>query len=102
MKFCVWWGAVRAPFVILPPLVRCPDEQKRLNSMTLCTACVFQDEATELVVFVLHSLKNQRESHMMGKSGDEEEQQDIFRVSCLLTFWILLSLLRYTGCCVFS
>uniref|UniRef100_UPI003AADB276 ribosomal oxygenase 2 n=1 Tax=Centroberyx gerrardi TaxID=166262 RepID=UPI003AADB276 len=40
------------------------------------------DEATELAVFVLHSLKNQRESHMMGESGDddeddEEEERDI-------------------------
>ncbi|KAF7651231.1 hypothetical protein LDENG_00113810 [Lucifuga dentata] len=37
------------------------------------------DEATELVVFVLHSLKNQRESHMMGGSGDEEEEDDVSR-----------------------
>ncbi|KAM7374928.1 hypothetical protein PAMP_007559 [Pampus punctatissimus] len=37
------------------------------------------DEATELVVFVLHSLKNQRENHMMGESGDEDEEQDISR-----------------------
>ncbi|XP_037605304.1 ribosomal oxygenase 2 isoform X1 [Sebastes umbrosus] len=37
------------------------------------------DEATELVVFVLHSLKNQRESHMMGEGSDEEEEQDISR-----------------------
>ncbi|XP_070699673.1 ribosomal oxygenase 2 [Pempheris klunzingeri] len=37
------------------------------------------DEATELVVFVLHSLKNQRESHMMGESCDEEVEQDISR-----------------------
>ncbi|TMS14515.1 ribosomal oxygenase 2 [Larimichthys crocea] len=37
------------------------------------------DESTELVVFVLHSLKNQRESHMMGESPDEEEEQDISR-----------------------
>ncbi|XP_067350429.1 ribosomal oxygenase 2 isoform X2 [Channa argus] len=28
------------------------------------------DEATELVVFVLHSLKNQRETHMMGDIGE--------------------------------
>lgn len=35
------------------------------------------DEATELVVFVLHSLKNRRESHMMGASGDEEEEDDV-------------------------
>ncbi|XP_075936027.1 ribosomal oxygenase 2 [Anarhichas minor] len=37
------------------------------------------DEATEMVIFVLHSLKNQRESHMMGGSCDEEEEQDISR-----------------------
>ncbi|XP_040020212.2 ribosomal oxygenase 2 isoform X1 [Gasterosteus aculeatus] len=37
------------------------------------------DEATQLVVFVLHSLKNQRENHMMGGSCDEEEEQDISR-----------------------
>ncbi|XP_028452255.1 ribosomal oxygenase 2 [Perca flavescens] len=37
------------------------------------------DEATELVVFVLHSLRNPRESHMMGESCDEEEEQDISR-----------------------
>ncbi|XP_040007199.1 ribosomal oxygenase 2 isoform X2 [Xiphias gladius] len=37
------------------------------------------DEATELVVFVLHSLKNQRENHMMGGICDEEEERDIFR-----------------------
>ncbi|XP_068593768.1 ribosomal oxygenase 2 [Cebidichthys violaceus] len=36
------------------------------------------DEATEMVVFVLHSLKNQRESHMMGDC-DEEEEQDVSR-----------------------
>lgn len=34
------------------------------------------DEATELVVFVLHSLRNQREVHMMG-SSDPEEENDI-------------------------
>ncbi|XP_053188231.1 ribosomal oxygenase 2 [Scomber japonicus] len=37
------------------------------------------DEATVLVVIVLHSLKNQRENHMMGESGDEEEEQNISR-----------------------
>ncbi|XP_059208291.1 ribosomal oxygenase 2 [Centropristis striata] len=37
------------------------------------------DEATELVVFVLHSLKNQRESHMMGESFDEDEEEDVSR-----------------------
>ncbi|XP_071317576.1 ribosomal oxygenase 2 [Trachinotus anak] len=37
------------------------------------------DEATELVVFVLHSLKNQRESHMMGEDCDEEEEHDVSR-----------------------
>ncbi|KAK2828948.1 hypothetical protein Q5P01_019982 [Channa striata] len=31
------------------------------------------DEATELVVFVLHSLKNQRESHMMGDTGEGDD-----------------------------
>ncbi|KAG7516551.1 hypothetical protein JOB18_034627 [Solea senegalensis] len=35
------------------------------------------DEATELVVFVLHSLKNQRTSHMMGGISDENEEQEI-------------------------
>ncbi|XP_051973440.1 ribosomal oxygenase 2 [Xyrauchen texanus] len=36
------------------------------------------DEATQLVVFVLHSLKNKRETHMMGSSddGDEEEEEE--------------------------
>lgn len=40
------------------------------------------DEATELVVFVLHSLRNRRELHMMGKSSgvseddDDEEEED--------------------------
>ncbi|XP_030294386.1 ribosomal oxygenase 2 isoform X1 [Sparus aurata] len=38
-----------------------------------------RDEATELVIFVLHSLKNQRESHMMGESCDAEVEQDISR-----------------------
>nr|XP_046266779.1 ribosomal oxygenase 2 isoform X2 [Scatophagus argus] len=37
------------------------------------------DEATELVVFVLHSLKNKRESHMMGESCDEDVEWDISR-----------------------
>uniref|UniRef100_UPI0037E8E488 ribosomal oxygenase 2 n=1 Tax=Semicossyphus pulcher TaxID=241346 RepID=UPI0037E8E488 len=36
------------------------------------------DETTENVVFVLHSLKNQRESHMMGED-DEEQESDISR-----------------------
>ncbi|XP_049447513.1 ribosomal oxygenase 2 isoform X3 [Epinephelus fuscoguttatus] len=35
------------------------------------------DEATELVISVLHSLKNQRESHMMGESCDEQEGLNI-------------------------
>ena len=52
-----------------------------------CVLCVFQDEATELVIFVLHSLKNQRESHMMGESCDAEVEQDISRVRC----WLQLS-----------
>ncbi|KAK7125227.1 hypothetical protein R3I93_020801 [Phoxinus phoxinus] len=34
------------------------------------------DEATELVVFVLHSLKNKRETHMMGASDDEDDEDD--------------------------
>ncbi|XP_043087712.1 ribosomal oxygenase 2 [Puntigrus tetrazona] len=34
------------------------------------------DEATEMVVFVLHSLKNKREMHMMGTSDDEDEDDD--------------------------
>ncbi|XP_051242380.1 ribosomal oxygenase 2 isoform X2 [Dicentrarchus labrax] len=37
------------------------------------------DEAMELVVFVLHSLKNPRVSHMMGETCDEEVEQDISR-----------------------
>ncbi|XP_044078379.1 ribosomal oxygenase 2 [Siniperca chuatsi] len=37
------------------------------------------DEAAELVVFVLHSLKNQRESHMMGERCEEEVELDISR-----------------------
>ncbi|KAM4620252.1 ribosomal oxygenase 2 isoform 2-T2 [Polymixia lowei] len=39
------------------------------------------DEARELVVFVLHSLRNRRDNHMMGGDGgdntDEEEEHDI-------------------------
>ncbi|XP_078028272.1 ribosomal oxygenase 2 isoform X3 [Epinephelus lanceolatus] len=35
------------------------------------------DEATELVISVLHSLKNQRESHMMGESCDEQDGLNI-------------------------
>ena len=37
--------------------------------------CV-QDEATELVVFVLHSLRNKRETHMMGGSGGDEDDDE--------------------------
>lgn len=37
------------------------------------------DGATELVIFVLHSLKNQKESHMMGESCDEQDEQNISR-----------------------
>lgn len=37
---------------------------------------IFQDNATELVVFVLHSLKNQRGSHMMDGNCAEEEEPD--------------------------
>lgn len=45
---------------------------------------LFQDSATELVVFVLHSLKNQRECHMMGESvGDEEEEENVSKVGPL-------------------
>ncbi|XP_036451626.1 ribosomal oxygenase 2 [Colossoma macropomum] len=32
------------------------------------------DEATELVAFVLHSLKNKRETHMMGAHVNDEEE----------------------------
>ncbi|XP_063344018.1 ribosomal oxygenase 2 isoform X3 [Pelmatolapia mariae] len=35
------------------------------------------DDVTELVVFVLHSLKNQREGHMMGDSCDDQEERSI-------------------------
>uniref|UniRef100_A0A3P8VBB7 Bifunctional lysine-specific demethylase and histidyl-hydroxylase n=1 Tax=Cynoglossus semilaevis TaxID=244447 RepID=A0A3P8VBB7_CYNSE len=35
------------------------------------------DEATELVVFVLHSLKNNRQRHMMGGADDEGEEPDV-------------------------
>ncbi|XP_045889116.1 ribosomal oxygenase 2-like [Micropterus dolomieu] len=38
------------------------------------------DEAAVMVVFVLHSLRNQRESHMMGENCDEDV--DISRVRC--------------------
>lgn len=33
------------------------------------------DEAVELVVFLLHSLSNSRETHMMGNEGEEEEEE---------------------------
>ncbi|XP_051540045.1 ribosomal oxygenase 2-like [Myxocyprinus asiaticus] len=33
------------------------------------------DEATQLVVFVLHSLKNKRETHMMESSDDDDEDE---------------------------
>ncbi len=60
--------------------------RSHVDMLSFVSACVcmrvFQDEATQLVVFVLHSLKNQRESHMMGDSSDEELEQDISRVSC--------------------
>uniref|UniRef100_A0A671P9X9 Bifunctional lysine-specific demethylase and histidyl-hydroxylase n=1 Tax=Sinocyclocheilus anshuiensis TaxID=1608454 RepID=A0A671P9X9_9TELE len=39
-----------------------------------------QDEATELVVFVLHSLKNKRETHMMGTSDDDEDEEVVSQV----------------------
>ncbi|XP_042355741.1 ribosomal oxygenase 2 isoform X2 [Plectropomus leopardus] len=45
------------------------------------------DEATELVIFVLHSLKNQRESHMMGESCDEQEEEDISRSQTMSEKW---------------
>lgn len=36
-------------------------------------------------MFVLHSLKNQRECHMMGESvDDEEEEENVSKVSPLL------------------
>ncbi|KAK1800426.1 hypothetical protein P4O66_005657, partial [Electrophorus voltai] len=34
------------------------------------------DEATELAVFLLHSLKNKRETHMMGTRDEEDDQDD--------------------------
>ncbi|KAI4885538.1 hypothetical protein NFI96_022479 [Prochilodus magdalenae] len=34
------------------------------------------DEATELVAFMLHSLKNKRETHMMGAHDDDEEEEE--------------------------
>uniref|UniRef100_A0A672QZH5 Bifunctional lysine-specific demethylase and histidyl-hydroxylase n=1 Tax=Sinocyclocheilus grahami TaxID=75366 RepID=A0A672QZH5_SINGR len=34
------------------------------------------DVATELVVFVLHSLKNKREMHMMGTSEDDDDDDE--------------------------
>lgn len=42
---------------------------------------LFQDTATELVVFVLHSLRNQRECHMMGGGGDDEEEEEEDNIS---------------------
>ncbi|KAJ3589272.1 hypothetical protein NHX12_010117 [Muraenolepis orangiensis] len=33
------------------------------------------DEATELVIFVLHSLRNQRDVHMMGSSDPEDDKE---------------------------
>ena len=38
---------------------------------------IYKDEATELVVFVLHSLRNQREVHMMGRSDPEDEGSQV-------------------------
>ncbi|KAM8834881.1 ribosomal oxygenase 2 [Synchiropus picturatus] len=34
------------------------------------------EEPSELLVFVLHSLKNQRESHMMGENDEDEEEEE--------------------------
>ncbi|XP_051542147.1 ribosomal oxygenase 2 [Myxocyprinus asiaticus] len=34
------------------------------------------DEATQLVVFVLHSLKNRRETHMMGSSNNDDDDDE--------------------------
>uniref|UniRef100_A0A4W6DU06 Bifunctional lysine-specific demethylase and histidyl-hydroxylase n=1 Tax=Lates calcarifer TaxID=8187 RepID=A0A4W6DU06_LATCA len=62
-----------------------PYSQQLLTPCELLCAYlyVFQhylpDEAPELVVLVLHSLKNQRESHMMGGLCVEEEERDISR-----------------------
>uniref|UniRef100_A0A3Q0TEB7 Bifunctional lysine-specific demethylase and histidyl-hydroxylase n=1 Tax=Amphilophus citrinellus TaxID=61819 RepID=A0A3Q0TEB7_AMPCI len=50
-----------------------PSQDRRV-SLTQCTQL-----RTQLVVFVLHSLKNQRESHMMGESCDEQEDRSISR-----------------------
>lgn len=44
------------------------------------------DAATELVVFVLHSLKNQRKCHMMGDNVDDDEEEEEESVSKGLQF----------------
>ncbi|XP_076876143.1 ribosomal oxygenase 2 [Brachyhypopomus gauderio] len=52
------------------------------------------DEATQLAVFVLHSLKNKRERHMMG-AEEEDEEEDEEETSQGLRFPIMhLSALR--------
>ncbi|XP_028839150.1 ribosomal oxygenase 2 [Denticeps clupeoides] len=35
------------------------------------------DEPTELVVFVLHSLRNSRETHMMGECDEEQAEEEV-------------------------
>lgn len=42
-------------------------------------------------VFVLHSLKNQKESHMMDEHDHEEDEQDISTVGFWLTESLFLS-----------
>ncbi|KAJ8267130.1 hypothetical protein GJAV_G00138820 [Gymnothorax javanicus] len=41
-----------------------------------------QDEAGELEVVLLHSLRNSRDSHMMGNSADEEEEKHASQGLC--------------------
>ncbi len=42
-----------------------------------------QDEATEQVVFVLHSLKNERETHMMGTpDNDDDDEEEVVSQVC--------------------
>ncbi|TRZ02386.1 hypothetical protein DNTS_003245, partial [Danionella cerebrum] len=50
------------------------------------------DEATELVVYVLHSLSNKRETHMMGTDDDPDTPQGLrFPMSFLPALQQLLS-----------
>lgn len=79
------WG-IKIFFRCWPVLENPPDNQA-LNILLLTTS-FFKDESQEKMVYVYHSLKNRRETHMMGNEEETEVCSNLKWMPFLWLVWL--------------